>query len=188
MDWVQVKLNGGPPCFFLEDDGTLCGRAQWWAGHPEIHHYVSLHDYTTTRDAEIAALESRLAGISYLAEIVGVTILPDWWVNTRAEKAEDEIARWKEASGLKSPDDLEKVLDDRLDKMGINLLTDALETIPIERIEADEKAEQEITALKARIELLERALLLAVRLLNDDLENHRARCFLFQRFWYLAAC
>ena len=32
MDWQQVVLNGGPPCFHLED-GRFCGRAQRWDGH-----------------------------------------------------------------------------------------------------------------------------------------------------------
>jgi hypothetical protein len=45
-DWVQVALNGGPPCFFLEND-RFCLRAERWAGHtdrdkyPE-HRFVSL--------------------------------------------------------------------------------------------------------------------------------------------------
>ena len=41
-DWQQVVLNGGPPCFHIEDDGKLCFRAERWEGHGEIHKYVSL--------------------------------------------------------------------------------------------------------------------------------------------------
>jgi hypothetical protein len=47
-DWVQVALNGGPPCFHFEEDrGRFCLRALRWAGHthrdeyPE-HKFVSL--------------------------------------------------------------------------------------------------------------------------------------------------
>jgi hypothetical protein len=44
MDWTQVVLNGGPPCFHIED-GRFCGRAYRWPGHdPErkIHKFISL--------------------------------------------------------------------------------------------------------------------------------------------------
>lgn len=50
MDWVQVVLNGGPPCFHLDEDGYFCGRAQRWDGHfswrnsPACHKFVSLAD------------------------------------------------------------------------------------------------------------------------------------------------
>lgn len=55
MDWQQVVMNGGPPCFHLEDD-CFCGRAQRWDGHqpwfqkskdrtlPPLHEFVSLAD------------------------------------------------------------------------------------------------------------------------------------------------
>jgi hypothetical protein len=42
MDWQQVALNGGPPCFHLEEDGRFCGRAERWAGHGDVHAYLSL--------------------------------------------------------------------------------------------------------------------------------------------------
>ncbi len=43
MDWGQVVLNGGPPCFFIENR-KFCGRAERWAGHgtETFHSYVSL--------------------------------------------------------------------------------------------------------------------------------------------------
>jgi hypothetical protein len=41
MDWQQVVLNGGPPCFHLEDN-RFCGRAKRWAGHEDMHNFVSL--------------------------------------------------------------------------------------------------------------------------------------------------
>ena len=45
-DWVQVVLNGGPPCFALVDaDGAFCLRAERWMGHgPDHHEFVSLVD------------------------------------------------------------------------------------------------------------------------------------------------
>ena len=44
MDWPQVVLNGGPPCFHLCEDGRFCGRAQRWDGHQDLHTFVSLAD------------------------------------------------------------------------------------------------------------------------------------------------
>lgn len=45
MDWVQVVLNGGPPCFHVDaDDGRFCGRAERWEGHDDMHRFVSLSD------------------------------------------------------------------------------------------------------------------------------------------------
>lgn len=47
MDWQQVVLNGGPPCFHLEPNGNkFCGRAERWAGHDgKSHHdFVPLHE------------------------------------------------------------------------------------------------------------------------------------------------
>jgi hypothetical protein len=47
MDWQQVVLNGGPPCFHLEGE-RFCGRAQRWDGHivttdgPLNHKFISL--------------------------------------------------------------------------------------------------------------------------------------------------
>lgn len=46
MDWMKVVLNGGPPCFHLED-GRFCGRAERWEGHKhwaQFHKFVSLAD------------------------------------------------------------------------------------------------------------------------------------------------
>jgi hypothetical protein len=52
MDWQQVVMNGGPPCFHLEREGEyvrFCGRAERWEGHrksqfSDDHEFVSLHD------------------------------------------------------------------------------------------------------------------------------------------------
>jgi hypothetical protein len=49
MDWAQVALNGGPPCFHVGDDGRFCGRAQRWDGHDDLHRFVSLADLLTDR-------------------------------------------------------------------------------------------------------------------------------------------
>lgn len=47
MDWRQVALNGGPPCFFVEGP-QYCGRAERWPGHgnPAFHEFVSLEHVT----------------------------------------------------------------------------------------------------------------------------------------------
>lgn len=45
MDWTQVVLNGGPPCFHIDKrDLRFCGRAARWAGHGEknFHDFVPL--------------------------------------------------------------------------------------------------------------------------------------------------
>jgi hypothetical protein len=43
MDWQQVALNGGPPCFYVEGS-KYCGRAERWAGHDGEHKFISLED------------------------------------------------------------------------------------------------------------------------------------------------
>jgi hypothetical protein len=45
MDWEQVRLNGGPPCFAKVRPDRLCGRAKSWQGHPADHEYVPLARY-----------------------------------------------------------------------------------------------------------------------------------------------
>lgn len=42
-DWQQVVLNGGPPCFHVENS-RFCLRAQGWDGHDGDHKFVSLAD------------------------------------------------------------------------------------------------------------------------------------------------
>lgn len=54
MDWEQVVLNGGPPCFDLCEDGRFCGRAQRWAGHGDLHEFVSLADLLRNVEKEAA--------------------------------------------------------------------------------------------------------------------------------------
>lgn len=62
MDWEQVRLNGGPPCFALIGEVTpdgaprYCGRAQRWDGHPVDHAFVS----EVERFADNAALRKRI--------------------------------------------------------------------------------------------------------------------------------
>lgn len=54
MDWMQVTLNQGAPCFHLEKDGYFCGRAPRWDGHfswrnsPAAHKFVSLANLLRT--------------------------------------------------------------------------------------------------------------------------------------------
>lgn len=51
MDWQQVVLNGGPPCFCLQDDGNFCGRAQIWHS-TDTHGFVSLEELLKERASE----------------------------------------------------------------------------------------------------------------------------------------
>lgn len=55
MDWQQVALNGGPPCFH-SDGKCFCGRALRWEGHPEDHKFVSLADLIRELQKTLAEL------------------------------------------------------------------------------------------------------------------------------------
>lgn len=37
-------MNGGPPCFHVEEGGRFCLRAQRWAGHGQDHAYLPLDE------------------------------------------------------------------------------------------------------------------------------------------------
>src|SRR6266568_1804337 len=50
IDWNQIALNGGPPCFFIKDS-LFCLRAERWGGHNSYHKYVSLLDLIDACDA-----------------------------------------------------------------------------------------------------------------------------------------
>lgn len=47
MDWHQVVLNSGPPCFHLSDDGRFCGRAERWDGHKRIGGSEAIHKFVS---------------------------------------------------------------------------------------------------------------------------------------------
>lgn len=53
VDWQQVVLNGGPPCFCLED-GKFCLRAQRWDGH----FYKGFHEFVPLAAMIASALET----------------------------------------------------------------------------------------------------------------------------------
>ena len=69
MDWQQVVMNGGPPCFHVADDGRFCGRTERWDGHgmSGFHAYVSLADLlTNTRPTDDSAVvEAARAYVQY---------------------------------------------------------------------------------------------------------------------------
>lgn len=54
MDWMQVVLNGGPPCFHLEENGRFCGRAQRW--HNKLSEEL-FHGFVSLEAAILAAKE-----------------------------------------------------------------------------------------------------------------------------------
>ena len=39
-DAGQHRLNGGPYCYHVKEDGRYCGAAQRWPGHPVHHEFV----------------------------------------------------------------------------------------------------------------------------------------------------
>jgi hypothetical protein len=48
MDWMQIVMHQGVPCFHLCADGRFCGRAQQWPGHEDLHEFISLEDLLTS--------------------------------------------------------------------------------------------------------------------------------------------
>jgi hypothetical protein len=80
MDWQQVVLNGGPPCFHVEGP-QFCGRAERWPGHdnPAFHKYVSLPDFirqaiADEREACAGIAENYGKGMIFTAASAGVII------------------------------------------------------------------------------------------------------------------
>jgi hypothetical protein len=93
MDWQQVVLNGGPPCFHVEGP-QYCGRAERWAGHgnPAGHNFVSLSALLTNtrasqwqdeRERLVAACE---AALEYLSETMD-EMNPDYTLVAQLESA-----------------------------------------------------------------------------------------------------
>jgi len=63
MNWEQVRLNGGPPCFHIEDNVRFCGRAERWDGHKlpkEFHAFVSLAVWHTASLAKARLEEAKV--------------------------------------------------------------------------------------------------------------------------------
>ena len=70
MDWEMVRLNGGPPCFFVgadDDPNRFCARAERWEGHGHLHDFISLDSFAIKR-----AADDRAAFIATLRERVEV--------------------------------------------------------------------------------------------------------------------
>ena len=67
MDWQQVALNGGPPCFAVNTPNDLpnryCGRAEQWEGHGSIHDYVSLDDLLNAERERCAKIADGFADV-----------------------------------------------------------------------------------------------------------------------------
>lgn len=64
-DWQQVVLNGGPPCFHMEEHGRFCLRAHKWDGHKTnpfpFHEFVS---FSTLLSALLADERERCARVA----------------------------------------------------------------------------------------------------------------------------
>ncbi len=59
VDYQQIYLNGGPPCFAIDPDlpTRFCCRAEAWEGHGHDHDFVSLEELVRG-----SALNAGLAG------------------------------------------------------------------------------------------------------------------------------
>lgn len=59
MDWKQIVLHEGVPCFNLHKDGRFCGRAQRWIGHCEgaDHDFISLETLLRITLSQSATLQ-----------------------------------------------------------------------------------------------------------------------------------
>lgn len=104
MDWQQVVLNGGPPCFHMDHESPdrYCGRAQRWNGHDHDHKFVSLDDLLTTARKEaqrdfvnnIAAVLGADDVEAFTARVMKAKKSPDLDSETRsALKSEAEIRK-----------------------------------------------------------------------------------------------
>lgn len=93
-DWVQVVLNGGPPCFHLEEDRSrFCLRAERWDGHGAADHpFVSLADLFSA-DATALAQAEQLAAARWEWEIVERLMRQHNEWKAKAEKAEAALAK-----------------------------------------------------------------------------------------------
>ena len=60
IDWVQAQLNDWSYCFSVSNDGTFCGRASYWFGHPEDHEFETLDDYLSFRREDCRWIDSKL--------------------------------------------------------------------------------------------------------------------------------
>ena len=60
IDWVQAQLNDWSYCFSVSNDGTFCGRASYWFGHPEDHEFETLDDYLSFRREDSRWISSKL--------------------------------------------------------------------------------------------------------------------------------
>lgn len=56
-DWQQVALNGGPPCFHLENK-RFCLRAKRWAGHGDMHIFLPLPQSLIASRRRVRELEA----------------------------------------------------------------------------------------------------------------------------------
>jgi hypothetical protein len=93
-DWQQVALNGGPPCFYLEDDNRFCLRAERWAGHDgSPHSFISLAMLLADREAKLAERDTELARIN----AINVKLCADWNGNLRAGSIWQDRAEAAEA-------------------------------------------------------------------------------------------
>lgn len=75
MDWQQVSLNEGPPCFAVlgDQDTYYCGRAERWAGHGTHHDFISLERLLS--ETRVGAIDECVSEVNRLfSGMVALTI------------------------------------------------------------------------------------------------------------------
>lgn len=91
IDWQQVVMNGGPPCFHVELDGHFCLRAERWVGHElsDPHCYVDLLAlFTLAREREAGLVKERDEWIASYKRLVANFNHQEWQIADLAREVE----------------------------------------------------------------------------------------------------
>jgi hypothetical protein len=112
MDWQQVVLNGGPPCFAVDEYvDRFCGRAERW-------HQDGTHKFVSLADLLSSAVALAKAGMREAA----------------AQVFDKYELMW---NGMKSGDAPHAARDARMAAKTIRALPDSAADVALERIKAD---------------------------------------------------
>lgn len=103
VDWQQVVLNGGPPCFAVEHGPRFCLRAERWMGHKQgfvgTHSFISLETLLATLlAADRARIEELEELYSELQDWIGEQMTPPDVMEATIAKQAEEIERLKSLS------------------------------------------------------------------------------------------
>lgn len=81
-DWQQVVLNGGPPCFHLED-GRFCLRAERWDGHKAVGGSEPIHKFVSLETLLCGLLLPHIGRLNPVRHFIPTW---DWFVDTKVGK------------------------------------------------------------------------------------------------------